>query len=100
MYWFIGAQRAAIEGSNGRAAFFGSRYRMKYHDESTNVSMVSVSRRPGPPQRGQAARRNASTFSSGFPPLPVKGASGGRITGRSFSGTGTQPSFSQWIIGI
>ena len=33
--------------------------RRKYHDESTNVSMVSVSRVAGPPQTGQVVLRNS-----------------------------------------
>src|SRR3954462_7981571 len=32
-------------GSNGSSVFFGSAKRRKYHEESTNVSIVSVSRR-------------------------------------------------------
>ena len=100
MYCVTGAQRRTIEGSNGACAFFGSRYLRKYQDESTNVSIVSVSRRAGPPHVGHVVRTNDSTFSRGFPPCPVKGASGGRTTGSSLSGTGTQPSFSQRIIGI
>ena len=57
--------------------------------------MVSVSRRAGPPQRGQRALTKAGTFSSGLPPSPVKGASGGSTTGSWSSGTPTTPSFSQ-----
>jgi hypothetical protein len=35
------------------SAFFGSQYRMKYHELSTKVSMVSVSRRAALPHTGQ-----------------------------------------------
>ena len=57
--------------------------------------MVSVSRRAGPPQRGQVAWTNVGTFSSGLPPSPVNGASFGSTTGSWSSGTPTTPSFSQ-----
>jgi hypothetical protein len=63
------------------------------------VSMVSVSRRAGAPQHGQSTFRKASCFFSGLP-LPSGTQSSGSTTGRSFSGTGTVPHFSQWIIGI
>ena len=44
----------------------------KYHDESTNVSIVSVSRRAGPPQRRTGARsRTSDTWASGESPRPV-----------------------------
>ena len=64
------------------------------------MSIVSVSRRAGPEHRGHVVFTNEATFSSGLPPVPVNGASAGKTTGRSFSGTGSQPSFSQWIMGI
>ena len=72
---------------------------MKYQAESTNVSIVSVSRRAGPPQRGQLHFRNASQRASGLP-LPSGTRSSGSTTGRSASGTGTGPQASQWMIGI
>ncbi len=72
---------------------------MKYHDESTKVSIVSVSRRAGLPQVGQATFRKASHLFSGLPePSGIR--SSGSTTGRSFSGTGTAPCSSQWMIGI
>jgi len=40
-------------GTVGSSVTQGSVKRAKYQDESTKVSMVSVSRRPGPPQTGQ-----------------------------------------------
>jgi hypothetical protein len=63
---------------------------MKYQDESTKVSMVSVSRRAGLPQQGQSTFRKASHLASGLP-LPSGTRSCGSTTGRSFSGTGTAP---------
>ena len=72
---------------------------MKYQALSTKVSIVSVSRRDGRPQVGQATFRNAPCFASGLPePSGIR--SSGRTTGRSFSGTGTTPQPSQWTIGI
>ena len=44
---------------------------MKYHDESTNVSIVSVSRRPGPPHRGHSVVTQSSTAASGLFPFGV-----------------------------
>ncbi len=49
MYWSTGIQRRAAAGSKGRSSLKGSQNRRKYQLESTNVSMVSVSRRGGPP---------------------------------------------------
>ena len=42
---------------------------MKYQDESTNVSIVSVSRRAGPPQRGHVVATQSSAAASGERPL-------------------------------
>ncbi len=72
---------------------------MKYQLESTKVSIVSLSRRAGPPHLGQAHLRNGSYFASGLP-LPSDTRCSGSTTGRSFSGTGTVPQASQWMIGI
>ena len=46
-------------------SFHGSVNRRKYQDESTKVSMVSVSRMAGPPQIGQVVLRNAGLVASG-----------------------------------
>ena len=43
-----------------------------------NVSIVSVSRRPVPPQRGHGASAKAASFASGEPPSPVRSTSCGR----------------------
>ena len=59
------------------------------------MSIVSVSRRAGPPHRGQAAFTNAGWFASGEPPLPESCTSLGSTTGRFSSFSGTMPSFSQ-----
>ena len=72
---------------------------MKYHELSTKVSIVSVSRRAGRPQLGQATLTKAACWASGLPePSGIR--SSGRTTGRSFSGTGTTPHAPQWTIGI
>ena len=68
---------------------------MKYHDESTNVSMVSVSRLALPLHFGQLVFTNFSESASGELPVPANFTSSGRITGSSSSGTGTTPHFSQ-----
>ena len=67
---------------------------MKYQDESMNVSIVSVSRRAGLPQEGHAQDKKASCLASGLP-LPSGIRSAGRMTGKSFSGTGTAPQSAQ-----
>ena len=68
---------------------------MKYHDESTNVSIVSVSRLAFPLHFGQGTFRNFADSFNGEPPVPVNFTSSGSITGSSFSGTGTAPHLSQ-----
>ena len=72
---------------------------MKYHELSTKVSIVSVSRRDGLPQTGQGTFRKSARLFSGLP-LPSGMQSSGSTTGRSRSGTGTAPWSSQWMIGI
>src|SRR3972149_6883937 len=51
---------------------------MKYQLESMNVSMVSVSRRAGPPQRGQSALTNRSWRDRGGAPGGVAPAASRR----------------------
>ena len=48
----------------------GEQNRRKYQEESTKVSIVSVSRRAGPPQRGQVVFTNPGTSASGRAALP------------------------------
>jgi len=98
-YWSTGANRRIFSGSSGARSFFGSMYRRKYQEDSTKVSNVSVSRRPGFPQEGHGTRSHCSAPASGFPRSRVYGRSSGSTTGRSFSGTGTMPHASQWITG-
>ena len=63
---------------------------MKYQEESTKVSMVSVSRRAGLPHFGHFAFKKSVRLFSGLP-LPSGTQSSGKTTGRSASGTGTAP---------
>ena len=73
--------------------------RAKYQLESTNVSMVSVSRRAGPPQAGQSTLAQVGCRSSGFPG-PSKLTSSGSRTGRFSRRSGTTPQAGQWMTGI
>ena len=64
------------------------------------MSIVSVSRRAGPPQDGQAVFTNSGICASGESPRPLNSATFGSSTGRSASGTGCRPQASQWMMGI
>src|SRR5437763_15478890 len=99
MYWSTGRYRSATGSVVGAVSFHGSVKRAKYHDESTNVSIVSVSRVPGPPHVGQRTCFQVGWWSSALPGLS-KVASSGSATGKACSGTGTTSHFSQWITGI
>src|SRR3954453_9005617 len=52
-YWSMGIQVRVCSGSKAPPGKSGEQNRRKYQDESTNVSIVSVSRAAGPPQVGQ-----------------------------------------------
>jgi hypothetical protein len=73
-----------------------------YQEESTNVSMVSVSRLAGSPQDGQATFTQFSAAASGDTPLGTRSwpRRSGSTTGSCSSGTGTSPQVPQWMIGI
>ena len=73
--------------------------RSKYQLESMKVSNVSVSRRAGAPQRGQATCFQVGWWSSGLPGVSNY-TSSGSTTGSWSSGTGTAPQPAQWITGI
>ena len=64
---------------------------MKYQDESTKVSIVSVSRRAGLPHVGQCDVQEVARACSAGCRVPSGTQSSGSTTGRSFSGTGTAP---------
>src|ERR1700748_1757304 len=55
IYWSTGISRSTTARVVGAFSFHGSVKRAKYHDESTNVSIVSVSRPASLPHGGQAA---------------------------------------------
>src|SRR5512135_2617897 len=99
MYWSTGSHSSTILRSVGALVIHGSVKRAKYQDESTKVSMVSVSRRAGPVHFGHLTFFQVAWRSSGLPGLS-KVTSSGSVTGRSCSGTGTVPYLSQWMIGI
>ena len=100
MYWSTGMKWRAASGSKGRSVLHGSQKRRKYQEESTNVSIVSVSRRAGPPQMGQVVWRNPSWRASGDWPVGRNSTSSGATTGSSLSGTGTAPCSGQYTTGI
>src|SRR3954447_17454037 len=99
MYWSTGSQPSTAGRSVGASAIQGSVKRAKYQDESTNVSMESVSRRPGPPQRGQEACFQVGCRSSGLPGASNE-TSSGSTTGSASRGTATGPQASQCTTGI
>src|SRR3546814_17868416 len=72
---------------------------MKYHDESTKVSSVSVSRNAGAPHVGHATCFHVGWRSSGLPGTS-KLTSSGSVTGSWSLGTATGPPAAQWTIGI
>ena len=84
---------------NRRLRLRGAVKRTKYQEQSTNVSIVSVSRVAGSPHCGQSTCFHVGCRSSGLPGLSNV-ASSGSLTGRSFAGTGTTPQSSQWMTGI
>src|SRR6266550_4171156 len=100
MYWLTGSHRFTASDENGPSSIFGFRNRRKYQEESTNVSMVSVSRRAGPPHEGHVTLTNAGSLASGDSPCGEKSASSGSRIGRSSTGTPTSPQDGQWTIGM
>ena len=102
IYWLTGSQPlppSTTESVVGAASFHGSVKRAKYQDESTNVSIVSVSRRAVLPHCGQSTCFHVGWWSSGLPGLSNV-TSSGSSTGSAVSGTGTTPQASQWMTGI
>src|SRR5207247_4279293 len=99
MYQSTGISRSTTARVVGAFSFQGSVKRAKYQDESTNVSMVSVSRCALPPHLGQVTCFQVGWRSSALPGLS-KVASSGSTTGNWSSGTGTTSHFGQWMTGI
>jgi hypothetical protein len=94
IYWSTGSQASTACRSVGAVLIQGSVKRAKYQDESTKVSMVSVSRVASPPHCGQATCFQVGCRSSGLPGRSNVTSCGSR-TGRSFTGTGTTPHVGQ-----
>src|SRR5690606_14814431 len=101
-YTAAGSQRRAASGSTGPAGYVGEQNRTKYQDESTNVSIVSVSRRAGRWQRGHGTLTQSLAPARGEVPRGNSSSplSSGSTTGSSASGTGTSPHTSQCTTGI
>src|SRR5678815_585348 len=93
MYWFTGNHRFTADESNGAVSSFGFRKRRKYQLESTNVSIVSVSRRAFPPHFGHDVSRKFSFERSGDSPVGLNSTWSGSRMGSSDSGTGCMPHF-------
>src|ERR1700722_6881132 len=91
---------AASAGANGTSSDHGSQKRRKYHEESTKVSMVSVSRSAGPPHFGHVTKRNVGWRLSGDSPVGRDSASSGGRTGNWSSGPPTMPSSGQNTTGM
>src|SRR5947209_16814987 len=102
MYWATGIHLRTSSGSNGRSSSSGEQYRRKYQDESTNVSIVSVSRSAGPPHDGQVVSTQARFEANGDCPFGCSSSPrmSGSSTGSWSSGTGTVPQAPQWTTGI
>src|SRR4029453_19074112 len=75
VYWLTGIHRSTSPGSNGHVSSCGEQYRKKYQEESTNVSIVSVSRFAAPPQLGHVTLTNPSWRASGDSPPGWKSTS-------------------------
>src|SRR3954453_18377047 len=101
-YSSTGSQRRTRSASKAAFSSVDDGERRKYHDESTNVSIVSVSRVASPPHDGHFTVTQSVALSSGDRPpsgrssYPLRGSS----TGRSSSGTATSPQPLQCTIGI
>src|ERR1700675_3299887 len=100
VYWLTGIQRSTSSRRNGPSSSPGEQYRKRYHEESTNVSMVSVSRRASPLHVGQTTLDHEGCRANGDSPPGWKSTSSGKSTGSSASGTATSPHVPQWMIGI
>ena len=88
MYWSTGIQYFICSSSNGDELCLGEQKRMKYHDESTNVSKVSVSLIAFFPVDFCVVFFHLGWFSKGFP-FAFKSTSSGNSTGNSLLSTGT-----------
>src|SRR3990167_2241753 len=89
MYKGMGNHFLILSFAANSFLFFGSVYLKKYQDESTNVSIVSVSLSAGPLHLGHFTLTHFSALANGdLPPSTgKKSASLGSFTGSSVSGT-------------
>src|SRR5713101_450955 len=71
-YRSMGHQRRTAATSNGPPAYLGEQYRRKYQDESTKVSIVSVSRRAGPSHFGHVVFTQSVAAASGEIPCGAR----------------------------
>src|SRR5437773_11483883 len=69
MYWSTGIHSWTASCDHAASSLTGSQYRRKYQDESTNVSIVSVSRLAAPPHDGHATFTQSSAAASGERPF-------------------------------
>src|SRR3989338_1044666 len=93
IYWSTGIQKFIFFESNIFLLLSGSQYLKKYHEELAKVSIVSVSLLASHLHFGHLVLIHSSFVARG---LPFPNATFiGSITGKSFSGTGTTPHFSQ-----
>src|SRR3979411_366604 len=97
MYELTGSHFFVIVFSNRTPSGPQLGERRKSQALSRKVSDTSVSRRPVFPHLGHATRYHSSCRASGETPESsgLKSSMNGRMTGRSFSGTGTVPHESQ-----
>jgi len=91
IYWSTFIQYFTFSLSNTSFSFLGSQYLRKYHEESRNVSIVSISLFAGAPHTGHTVSTNVLLVAIGDSPLPVNSISVGSSTGRFSSFSGTQP---------
>ena len=88
--------------SKGAVSDSDEGYLRKYHELSRKVSETSVSLLAVAPHSGQPMMYHSSILANGLTPESsgLKSSILGRTIGKSFSGTGTGPHSSQWIIGM
>ena len=65
MYWSTGSQLLTFLGSKGNSSLLESTNLKKYHDESTKVSIVSVSLFASVPHLGHFVFMNSSLLARG-----------------------------------
>jgi len=91
-----------LGGSNACASSFGERKRRKYHDESTKVSIVSVSRVTGAPVSGWVVFTQSVAAPRGDEPFGRRSrpSASGSSTGSWSCGTANSPPSASCRIGM